>query len=245
MRRESSRNTGPESSDSAMSEPVAPTTLRQSMLFAGDSPVSLTLSPVAVLPPQTSGTSGASSPESFAKLDPAGSWLKTSQGYCQARMDGSLDVFSGTWPRAGMTRNGTAYLRQPLAPITAAIGSGLWATPGAEDGNRGAQDGRIRKAGGHQVTLRDQVITPSMWPTPTSRDHKGCGKNGRVRDGSLQTDTLDRAVWASNGNGLLNPQWVEWLMGYPLEWTVCAVSGMRSSRKSRRGSPVASSTPKE
>ena len=32
-----------------------------------------------------------------------GSWLKTSQGCCQLRLDGSSEVFCETWPRAGMT----------------------------------------------------------------------------------------------------------------------------------------------
>lgn len=58
-----------------------------------------------------------------------------------------------------------------------------------------------------------------LWPTPTTRDWKGVGKNGRIREGVLQVDTLDRAVWAREGSGHLNPTWVEWLMGWPLEWT--------------------------
>jgi hypothetical protein len=39
-------------------------------------------------------------------------------------------------------------------------------------------------------------------------------KNGRDR----AKDRLDHAVMASDG-GHLNPTWVEWLMGWPIEWT--------------------------
>jgi hypothetical protein len=53
----------------------------------------------------------------------------------------------------------------------------------------------------------------SLWPTPTSRDYKD-GKAPRIRYGKRQTDTLGRAV-----GGKLNPQWVEWLMGFPVGWT--------------------------
>ena len=38
-------------------------------------------------------------------------------------------------------------------------------------------------------------------------------KNGRSRE----NDRLDFAV--EKGNGQLNPQWVDWLMGYPVNWT--------------------------
>jgi hypothetical protein len=31
--------------------------------------------------------------------------------------------------------------------------------------------------------------------------------------------------------GQLNPEWVEWLMGFPQGWTDCDVSGMRQCRK--------------
>jgi hypothetical protein len=35
----------------------------------------------------------------------------------------------------------------------------------------------------------------------------------------------------------LNPTWVEWLMGYPLGWTVCEAWETQLFRKSRSGLP--------
>ena len=62
-----------------------------------------------------------------------------------------------------------------------------------------------------------------LWPTPTTRDHKGGYIGGRIRNGKISMDTLDVAVqWTDNQSktgGQLNPQWVEWLMGYPSGWT--------------------------
>ncbi len=229
------------------STPASPV-LTQSMLFAEAFPAShtpLLADEKALL---TSVTSGLSSGESFASLNPDGSWRKTSQGFSQMTLDGSLDEFSGTWPRAGMTRNGTAYLRVPLAPLTAATESGSWPTPCTTDAkNVPYQKGQNGK---RYPMLLGAVRPEKMWPTPTSRDHKdgtaqSCvnvppnGLLGRViHEPSRQQSDLPES-------GSLNPVFVEWLMGYPLEWTVCAVLATRSSRKSRRGSPVASSTPKE
>lgn len=54
--------------------------------------------------------------------------------------------------------------------------SSLWMTPtaGTESSLRGGgQDPEARKAAGHQVNLKDQVVGFSkMWPTPTARDHR-------------------------------------------------------------------------
>ena len=54
-----------------------------------------------------------------------------------------------------------------------------------------------------------------MWPTTISRDHKDTGDCKKVPVNSL----LGRAVEPSIQHGSLNPTWVEWLMGFPAEWT--------------------------
>ena len=114
-----------------LEDEAAPHASSQLTLFAEAFPVSPTRWLADVPAPTTSATSGRSSPESFASLNPDGSWRKTCQGYSQVTLAGSLARFSETWPRAGMTRNGTAYLRQPLAPLTDATASGSWPTPQA------------------------------------------------------------------------------------------------------------------
>lgn len=72
-----------------------------------------------------------------------------------------------------------------------------------------------KKTGNHmQVTLNRHV---SLWPTATASAYKGSSpatltrKNGKSRE----RDRLDHAVMAANG-GQLNPEWVEWLMGWPI-----------------------------
>jgi hypothetical protein len=66
-----------------------------------------------------------------------------------------------------------------------------------------------------------------MYPTPrASGTTMGGGSNSRAAAkarGTLVT-------------GSLNPTWVEWLMGFPLEWTALKDWAMRSSRKSPKQS---------
>ncbi len=63
----------------------------------------------------------------------------------------------------------------------------------------------------------------------------GSGARARLREIFSETEL----------NGALNPTWVEWLMGYPLEWTVLKGWGTRSSRKLRNGLANGSLKPKQ
>jgi len=197
-----------------------PLVSRQLTFSAEDFPVSPTASLASAAAPPMIATYGANFPDSFAKLDPGGSWLKMCRGFYQPNLDGSLDEYSETWPRAGMTRSGTAFLLPPLAPLTDVTGSGSWPTPQTTDAESACMtEKRLTRPKG--VQLRETV---QMWPTPTSRDHK---------DGSAQSCAnvpvnalLGRAVHEYSDqqqdlapSGSLNPQWVEWLMGYPSGWT--------------------------
>ncbi len=238
-------------------------------LFAAAFPVNRIALLVDAADLPTSAISGPRSSDSFASLDPDGSWRKTSQGYSQVTLDGSLERFSQTWPRAGMTRNGIAFQRVPSAPLTDGTGCGSWPTPTSND----YKNAGYMQANGHKYpTLPGAVGGTNHWPTPTSRDHKdgtaqSCanvpanGLLGRVvhqwptptgrdwkdgrreysrkHNGEPTQDTLGRVLAASGETfgGSLNPTWVEWLMGYPLGWTVLKAWGTASSRKSPSGSP--------
>jgi len=66
----------------------------------------------------------------------------------------------------------------------------------------------------------ETAVGRETWPTPTACMHKGSSEASLIRrDGqSRENDRLDHAVMAMDG-GSLNPTWVEWLMGWPLQWT--------------------------
>jgi hypothetical protein len=96
----------------------------------------------------------------------------------------------------------------------------MWATPDANSGKRGGTVKRGKRPSGanRQVSINDQV---KMWPTPQARDYKDSGPVGSKSYIHMQKKQyLCEAVKDPNQpRGSLNPQWVEWLMGYPEGWT--------------------------
>jgi hypothetical protein len=87
-----------------------------------------------------------------------------------------------------------------------------------------------------------------MMPTPTTRDYKDSGKavvNSHRRSIlPVRVATDNKEAWIKGG-GALNPTWVEWLMGYPAEYTVLKDWAILSSRKSSKKSAKQSSKPKK
>ncbi len=55
----------------------------------------------------------------------------------------------------------------------------------------------------------------SFWPTPTARDHKDSGPNVNYE----KIKAKSRLPGVIGGSP--NPEWIEWLMGFPIGWTDC------------------------
>ncbi|MNX96517.1 hypothetical protein D3C86_1288370 [compost metagenome] len=71
------------------------------------------------------------------------------------------------------------------------------------------------------INATESGSSPSKrWPTPVASMSKGSSPAALTRKtGADRTnDRLDHAVMALHG-GQLNPEWVEWLMGWPIGWT--------------------------
>lgn len=111
-------------------------------------------------------TYGENLPVSFAKLTQDGYWLKTSQGYVQVNLDGSLEEFCETWPKWGIMLGGEAGKLQMSVPPTAGNGSLSWRTPCSSETEGGIME--IRPGANARYKLRDQVA--AMWPTPTTQE---------------------------------------------------------------------------
>jgi hypothetical protein len=145
--------------------------------YAEDSRVSRTALQASAEPQMTSATSGLKCSESFARLSPDGSWVRMCQGYCQAKLDGSLGEFSETWPKAGIVSDGIAYRRVPLMRRIAESGSlssQSWRTPDAHcaRGSYTSENMQRRIDRGMPLKLNDQIMHPEMWPTPRAFCHK-------------------------------------------------------------------------
>ncbi|WUR15689.1 hypothetical protein E7V67_011475 [[Empedobacter] haloabium] len=145
---------------------------------------------------------------SFAKYDPSGAstWRTP-----QCSLLGGSDEFSETWPRWGSMLNGVSYLRQiPALPICES-GSGLWPTPTASLGTKG---GRVTPRKGREGGTLIEAVSARRWPTPKANDAE---KRGNF-NASDPRNGLVGAV-RQQEPGQLSPEWVEWLMGWPIGWT--------------------------
>ena len=64
-----------------------------------------------------------------------------------------------------------------------------------------------------------KVVKDIAWPTPTASDRKGGGKGSIRKDtGKRREDRLDHLLEPGQ-QGKLSPDWVEYLMGWPVGWT--------------------------
>ena len=84
---------------------------------------------------------GTTFPPPFAYYDHASSSWKTYEDCLPLAVDGYSGVFSGTWPRAGMTRNGSAYELPMSAHRMAGSVSLLLPTPRTTDTNGAGHHG--------------------------------------------------------------------------------------------------------
>jgi hypothetical protein len=123
----------------------------------------------------------------------------------------------------------------------------MWPTIRAADGERGGRGDLIQAIRGNENTHY------KLWPTPNQRDWKDTG----ATQGNRKSPNLGTMVhqWATptkadaqggpgrsdkrkggdnlrtQVGGSLNPSWVAWLMGWPIEWTACAASATDKFRQ--------------
>jgi len=123
----------------------------------------------------------------------------------------------------------------------------MWPTPSSRDYKGGSgtikeKDGKYYRQSnttGEKYGVRLDALVEyqdrKMWPTPNASDNRD---RGNLSDPSIQRRMkigkqigLTVAVKKEKGGGTLNPTWVEWLMGYPAEYTDLKDWAILSSRK--------------
>jgi len=151
-----------------------------------------------------------------------------------------LTLSSETCPSWGMMQSGACWELGTSARPIKGTGCGSWLTPTVEDAGRqgSAEDWKKYQENGQTsaARLRNQVKAKQTWPTPATRDYKGghAPRSLTRKDGKTRMDILPNVV-AYGGKTTqqlsqekqdcckstlqLNPTWVEWLMGWPIEWT--------------------------
>jgi len=147
-----------------------------------DFPVSHFQLPAETREPTTTETFSPNSSQFFAQLDREDSCWRTSQ-ICL--LTNTAEPFSENWPRSGMTCDGIAYRRPPVARLTSATGCGssermLCKTPSEYDG-RTKHPKKSEYRLGNSGTLSQEVTsgfletvrkwpTDQLWPTPNTLD---------------------------------------------------------------------------
>jgi len=235
-------------------------------LSVPDSPANLTVLQENVKRLVMTVISPGNSKESFGRLNPDGSLLRTSRGYAQANLDGFLESSCMTFPKWGILSDGVVgelrmsepgikeneSLLLPTPTVADSKSNGtpsqlnrdtvnlntvvkvIFSTPRASDMENPASK---RMSGiDHRHQLREEV---RMFPTPAAEDNRDRGNlsmpsiQRRIKLGKQ----LGLSMVVDQTSGSLNPRWVEWLMGFPHDWTELEPSEMPLSRsKSIRSS---------
>jgi len=146
----------------------------------------------------------------LAKFDPDLYLWKTAQCSFIEESGECLETF----PVSGMTRGGLLWERMTLERRTKGIERGLWRTPDTGGGTSGIlKQGQNHRKNGQPIQIRlvDQVNNSRLWPTPVQRMYKDSGSPSEYARNEIPL--------AAQVGGPLNPDWVEWLMGWPPGWT--------------------------
>ena len=135
----------------------------------------------------------------------------------QRSLLGGWIEYSASWPRSGMTQNGTAYRLQTLAHRISATGylsleqkREIFPTPIVGD-SRAAGSRKKRSC----LSLTDVVCRGRRrWPPPAASATR---PRGNPESLSVQRRILagKQVALSQTVSGMLNPEFVEWLMGFP------------------------------
>lgn len=107
----------------------------------------------------------------------------------------------------------------------------MWPPPNCPNGGRSVKHvtdwrGRTAYHNGKKVQVGLEAAV-KMWVTPRA----SANENRQTKPTPSQlAGTHGKSLCAEVG-GALNPTWVEWLMGWPLEWTDCAASATDKFRQ--------------
>lgn len=152
------------------------------------------------------------------KSSPRSYSLKTSQQSEHA----DWTQLSRNLPKQGMTVDGLCFPLQMWVQNTKGKdGSALLPTPSSVNygSNQGGAAGRVGKK---RYSL-ESMARHNLWPTPAANESGRTlaqFRENKTRETKLGGMGLSIAVQISEAViGKLNPTWVEWLMGFPLEWT--------------------------
>jgi hypothetical protein len=171
-----------------------------------------------------------------------------------------------------MMRDGESFPLPTPAHLIDVNESGLWPTPRANDGEKRGDFDATNNRNGLPASVK-LFPTPTKqerssnqpydatapidsgrslstfvrtFPTPTKFDATNRGSRGAYPGSNHHLASLDWVVQhdpAEKVGGALNPPWVEWLMGWPIEWTALQPLAMDRFRQWLHSHGVSSPAP--
>ena len=128
------------------------------------------------------------------------------------------------WPTPCASEAGPdfAKLSRSKTGISLQTAVAMWPTPNQRDW----KDSGVSQGSRKSPNLGTMA---ARYPTPTVND----SKNSTLPPSQVNRDSITGALMrdGEKAGGSLNPTWVEWLMGWPLGWTDCAVSATDKFRQ--------------
>lgn len=144
--------------------------------------------------------------ESFLRQIPALPICASESGFWQTPVaDDAIERAAGKWNSRGEPK------------LSAEVK--LWPTPTASLADKG---GRVTPRKGREGGTLIEAVSSRMWPTPAATDYKGSPSAQRVasrQEASTRGVRLPEQLARDGQYGQLNPEWVEWLMGWPIGHT--------------------------
>jgi hypothetical protein len=153
---------------------------------------------------------------------PLGSLVRT----CLGTSAWGSTLCSLTWKASVTPRNRLLFQLVPSMPGTEETACGLLPTMTVVTAQH---PGRVKLKPGQQTSL-SQELNRRFGPTPAAQDAKNA-KNATLPPSQIDRDTVPGWMLRNGELGTLNPEWVEWFMGYPQGHTK-APSSSKGSRAS-------------
>ena len=105
------------------------------------------------------------------------------------------------------------------------VARSMWPTPTARDYKDSGENMNLYRSERQNTQLgvvaKRSEIARQMFPTPSASDNRDRGHVGMpaIKRRMEKGKQLNLSMVVSEVSGSLNPEWVEWLMGYPRGWT--------------------------
>ena len=212
------------------SSPSTAPTMPASICSQGDFLANLSASPGSDSARKMTVRSGLRCSELLTAQTPVGSLVRTLLE--SSRWNSTISYL--TWKASATPRGRLLFRLVPSMPDIEETGFGLWPTPTSrdhKDAGKNLLDSQIRQNGHDR---KDKLgYAAKMWPTPGAEDVRDRGNLSMpcIQRRKEMGKQLNLSMVADPHSGSLNPNWVEWLMGYPIGHTACEGWATPSSRR--------------